>query len=422
MSKTMTITLMYFGSLLLTTTFAGNAKNEHRFMLSNKDIPAKYHALEPDQSFSSKTGFGWLADTKNQFGIAVPEGNYIVKLVFDSPEAANAMTVKAESRRLMLRSTAESHSKVRTFAVNIRRPQIASGGEVTLNDWETTPSLIAHWDELLTLEFLPDTSGLNAIEIVPANNVTTVYIAGDSTVADQRSEPYVGWGQVLPSLFSQRISVANHAESGRALFSFLEEQRFEKILSTIQPGDYLLIQFGHNDQKDKRPGSGPYTTYTREFIEYVNATREKSAIPVLITPMERRRWKNGKPGETLTEYADAVRQVGKELNVPVIDLHAMSLDFYQAMGEETSAKAFVHYPAHTFPDQPKRLKDNTHHNIYGAFQLARCVAEGIRTQIPELAQHLRSEYTSYSPSHPDDPVLLSIPSSIASSAAKPEGN
>ncbi|TPV58540.1 rhamnogalacturonan acetylesterase [Aestuariibacter sp. GS-14] len=422
MNKTISITLMYFGSLLLTSTFAGKTQNAHRFTLSTPDIPANYQALDPLQSFSAASGYGWMNNSENHFGVAVPEGNYSVKLIYDSPDAANAMTVKAESRRVMLTTTGYNSSKIRSFTVNVRQPHIASGGKVTLNNWETTPTLIAHWDELLTLEFLPDTSGLTAIEIEPASKVTTLYIAGDSTVADQRSEPYAGWGQMLPSLFNQNISIANHAESGRALFSFLDEHRFDKILSTIQPGDYLFIQFGHNDQKDKRNEAGPYTTYTSELIEYVNATRDKSAIPVLITPMERRRWKNGEPGETLSEYADAVRRVGKALNVSVIDLHAMSLAFYNAMGEVASTKAFVHYPSNTYPDQPKQLKDNTHHNAYGALQLAKCIAEGIRVQIPGLAQHLRPEYGNYSPSHPDDPATTTIPASFVLSTATPEGN
>jgi lysophospholipase L1-like esterase len=156
--------------------------------------------------------------------------------------------------------------------------------------------------------------------------------------------------------------IANHAESGRALYSFRGERRLEKILSTIQADDYLFIQFGHNDQKDKRDGAGAFTSYKEDLESYLATAREKKATPVLITPMERRRWKDGKPQQTLTDFAAAVRQVGEEPKIPVIDLHAMSLEFYQALGEEGSRKAFVHYPPNTFPGQNAPLKDDTHHN------------------------------------------------------------
>jgi hypothetical protein len=137
--------------------------------------------------------------------------------------------------------------------------------------------------------------------------------------------------------------------------------------------------------------------------------------------MERRRWKDGKPQQTLTDFAAAVRQVGEEQKVPVIDLHAMSLELHQALGEEGSKKAFVHYPPNSFPGQNSPLKDDTHHNNYGAHQLARYIVQGIRLQVPDLAKKLRDPDTTFTPGKPDPAKKIAIPTSPGL-GEKPEGN
>lgn len=361
--------------------------------------------------------------------VDVPEGNYNVTILFGSPESAAQTTVKAEARRLMLHSVStEAGEQARaTFTVNCRSPKIGSSqieneDSVSLNSRETGPPMIAHWDEHLTIEFLGNPAAVAALHIEPAPEATTVFIAGDSTVTDQRNEPWAGWGQMLPVFFKPGVAIANHAESGRALFSFESENRLEKILSTMKRGDYLLIQFGHNDQKDQSEGAGPFTTYTEDLREYIEVVRGKGGIPVLVTPMERRRWSDGEPGETLIDFAAAVRQVGKEQDVPVIDLHSMSLELYAALGQSGSKKAFVHYPANTFPGQEQALKDDTHHNPYGAYQLARAVVEGIREEVPGLADHLRDEVLPFDPAEPDSPAAVTIPASPVFKLEEPEGN
>jgi lysophospholipase L1-like esterase len=372
--------------------------------------------------FSADKSVKWQEVRTNRIAAQLPEGNYTVRITFKNAQAAANAAVKAEARRLMLLKQESADGKVRTFTVNVRRPEIAGGGSVKLNSRETEPSMVAHWDDLLSLEFFPDIDSVKSIDVKPAPDAVTVYIAGDSTVTDQRGEPWTGWGQCLPNFFDPGVAVANHAESGRALFSFLWEKRLDKILSTIKPGDYLFIQFGHNDQKDKREGAGPFTTYKAELDDYISKVRKKGAGPVLVTPMERRRWSGGKPQETLADYAAAMRQVAEEQKVPLIDLHAMSLKFYAALGEEDSKRAFVHYPANTFPGQDKALADDTHHNPYGGYELARCVVEGIKAQIPELAKHLRRDAGTFGPSHPDNPDSLNLPAGLSAEAEKPEGS
>ena len=362
---------------------------------------------------------GWLDPAARVFAADLPEGNYHVTLTFLSSEAASKIWVKSEARRLMITPQIPAEGSFRQFTVNTRTPKISEKKEVRLRRDSDRHS--PDWDSRLSLEFFPDTTTLRSIKITPAPKATTVYIAGDSTVTNQAKAPYSGWGQMLPAFFNSGVAISNHAESGRALFSFRGERRLEKILSAIQPGDYLFIQFGHNDQKDKSDGAGPFTTYKKDLESYLQLVREKNAHPVLITPMERRRWKEGKPQETLTDYAAAVRQVGEEQKVPVLDLHAMSLKFYQALGPDDSKKALVHFPADTFPGQSKALKDDTHHSNYGAHQLARCVVEEIRKKIPDLAQDLAPSLKPYDPAKPDPFSEVAIPGSPGV-GEKPEGN
>jgi hypothetical protein len=139
--------------------------------------------------------------------------------------------------------------------------------------------------------------------------------------------------------------------------------------------------------------------------------------------MHRRSFDNdGKIINTLLEYPDAVRQLAKEENVSLIDLNAMSKILYETWGVEQSVKAFVHYPANTFPNQTKPLQDNTHFNSYGGYELAKCVIEGIKSSVPELSKHLRSDYKGFDPSRPDPFETFSLPSSPFIEIEKPDGN
>ncbi len=352
------------------------------------------------------------------------EGNYDVKVTFGHPDYPTETTLKAEDRRVMLAQvkTAPGEVLTRDFTLNIRTPAIPGGEPVKINRRESGPPVIARWDGKMTLECLGSPPGWRTLEISRNDAAVTVFLAGDSTVTEQADEPYAGWGQMLPLFFKPGVAIANHAESGLALNSFRGQRRLEKILQTLKPGDYVLIQFGHNDQKEKTPGSGPYTSYRERLKSYIHEITAKKGHSVLVTPMERRRFKDEAPYATLHEFADAVRQVAGEEKVPWIDLHAMSLQLYAALGREESRKAFVHYPAGTFPGQEKKLEDDTHHNAYGGMQLAKCIVEGIRRNLPELAARLRPETPGYDPLHPDSPDAFRLPASPLRETAKPAGN
>src|SRR5207248_3988607 len=176
-----------------------------------------------------------------------------------------------------------------------------------------------------------------------ADQVPTLYIAGDSTSTDQPLEPFNSWGQMLTRFFKPEIAIANHGESGESLRSFIGERRLEKLMSAIKPGDWLFIQMGHNDQKERGEGVGAFTTYKADLKRFVKEARDHGATPVLITPMHRL---NFAPGtgtivNTLGDYPEAVRQAAQEENVALIDLNAMSKLFYEALGPRDAHLAFA---------------------------------------------------------------------------------
>jgi lysophospholipase L1-like esterase len=344
------------------------------------------------------------------FSVALPEGNYNVTVTFGDSKGATETTVKAELRRLMLEKVETSSGKfeTRTFTVNVRIPRISREGEVKLKDREKNIEAWA-WDEKLTLEFNGESPNVSAIEITPAE-VSTIFLLGDSTVCDQPLEPYSSWGQMLTRFFGPGVAVASHAESGESLRSSLGARRLDKVLSLIKPGDYLFIQYGHNDQKEKGEGVGAFTTYKADLNMFVAEARKRGATPVLLTSVNRRNFnEQGKVYSTLGDYPEAVRQVAVEENVALIDLNAMSKAFYEALGPQKSTLAF-------------KEGDGTHHNNYGAYELARCVVEGIKANNLGIAKFLAKDVTAFDPSRPDPPENFKIPASPLRSEVKPPGN
>lgn len=369
--------------------------------------------------------------------------------VMDVPGDKIDFCVKAEGRRLVfyvpgfdlsrVNEAAESTDGIRTdvgssglhqfditFSVNARTPRIHPGERVSLKQGEENHP---RWDNVLSIDDLSFTSADGkplvplsySIDIAPDASMPVVYLAGDSTVTDQADEPWATWGMMLQAFFDRGTAVANHAESGLSLASFAAQKRLDKILSTMKEGDYVMIQFGHNDQKETGPEAGADRGYSRRLATMIDAVKAKGAHPVVVTPVERRRFRDGKPYGTLQDYAAAAKKIAAEKGVPVIDLNAMSLKFYEALGEEGSKNAFVHYPANTFPGQPQALKDDTHHNPYGGFELAKCVVQGIRDNVPELAKRLRPGIPDFDPAKPDDFASFKLPASGKNSVRKPDG-
>ena len=191
----------------------------------------------------------------------------------------------------------------------------------------------------------------------------------------------------------------------------------------MKPGDYLFIEFTHNDQKPGGNHLDAFTTYKDELKSFVSEAQKKGGKPVLVTSMHRRRFDDkGQIINTLEDYPEAMRQTAKEENVPLIDLNAMSKQFYEALGPENSKKAFVHYPANTYPGQDKALADDTHFNPYGAYELAKCVVQGIRDNKTELSKVLIDKLPVFDPAKPDKWSDFRWYESPSASLLKPEGN
>ncbi len=361
-----------------------------------------------------RDGYGYESDGGRRFSVALPEGNWRVTVTLGDRRAATT-TVKAEARRLMLDrvATRAGQRVTRSFVVNTRTallappPANAPGGTgVRLKPREATSPT---WDDRLTLELLGD-AAVAAVRIEPAD-VPTVYLAGDSTVTDQPSEPAASWGQMLPAFLDDGIAVANHAESGETLKSFVTELRLDKALSAMRPGDWLFIQFGHNDQKAQWPQTyvEAGTTYRAWLKAYIAEARRRGARPVLVTSPERRNFDAaGRIKPTLGDYPDAVRAVAAEEQVPLIDLNRASVALYEALGPVVSPQAFN-----------EGGNDRTHHNNYGAWALARAVADGMRP-LPDLGAHVTA--ARFDPAHPPLPDAVPIVPSAARSTVRPDGN
>ena len=371
-------------------------------------------SVSPTNLYSDSAGYGFepganiisgndcvTSSNPFYFSVKLPEANYRVTATLGDKTAASTTTVKAELRRLMLYhvQTAPGKSVKRTFIVNLRQPEIPDGSRVHLKPREKTDECW-DWDDKLTLEFDDAHPCLRALTIEKAD-VPTVFILGDSTVCDQPFEPWNSWGQMLPVFFKPKIAIANHSESGETIADSLAGNRFKKVFSQMKPGDYLFIQFGHNDMKSKKPNA--LDQYKADFKKVIAETRAKVATPVLVTSMER---KAGVESPTLEGYPEAVREVGKEEKCALIDLNAMSLVFYKALGTNLG-EAFV---------------DGTHHDNYGSYEFAQCVVDGIQQNHLRLAKYIVADFKPFNPAHPDPVATFYMPASPKQSKDKPLGN
>jgi lysophospholipase L1-like esterase len=213
---------------------------------------------------------------------------------------------------------------------------------------------------------------------------TTVYLIGDSTMANKvkpNDNPEHGWGQVLPSFFSDNIVVVNKAVNGRSTRSFINEKRWDSIYKVIKPGDYVFIQFGHNDEKiaDSTRYTNPHTAYRYNLIRFVNEARAKGAIPILFSSIVRRNFnEQGVLIPTHGDYPMETRLVAQEYKVPFIDLEYYSELLETSYGPEKSKKLHLHFKAGEVPYYPKDKDDDTHLSLKGANEIAGIAVDQIR--------------------------------------------
>jgi lysophospholipase L1-like esterase len=441
------VLIIFWGLLVFGTVMA--QRSSYKFDFGSGKLAPGYIQVTPGTKFSYESGYGFDQGsvvesvdrggdalsgdfiTSNKpfyFSVKLPDGNYDVKLLLGDTKGVSATTVRTECRRLMLENirTAKGKITTQTFTVHVKDSLIRNEagervGRVRLKSREIN---YLHWDNLLTIEFNDSMPKVCGVEIIPNKKATTIFLAGNSTVVDQDREPWAAWGQMFPRfLIPSSVVVANYAESGETLKAFKGEKRLDKIWSMAKPGDYLFIEFAHNDQKSGSSHLDPFTTYKQTLKEWVAEARTRKMVPVLVTSMHRRSFDSaGHIINTLLDYPEAMRQAGKEENVDVIDLNAMSKTLYEAWGPDKSIKAFVHYPANSFPNQPEALKDNTHFSPYGAYELAACIVSSIKMQNLPLAKFIRKEIKDFDPAKPLAFGDFYWPQSAFVTASKPDGN
>lgn len=410
-------------------------RTSYKFDFGAGKAAGGYTRITPEDVYASSPGYGFdlgsapvAVDRKGKdllkgdyitaekpfyFSVKVPEGNYKVTVTLGDLKAASSTTIKAESRRLMLENveTAPGKFVTKTFIVNIKDRHIKGNGVVSLKPRELTK---LDWDDKLTLEFDLKTA-VNAVEISKVEDQVTVFLAGNSTVVNQDEEPWASWGQMIPRFFKPGVAISNHAESGLSLGSFIGSKRLEKILSIMKPGDYVFVEFGHNDEKEKGPDDGPYKSYSERLHVFAKEVKARGGNLVIVTPTARRSFnESGVMINSHGEYPDAAKKVALEEHVPLIDLTALSTMLYETLGPEGSKKAFVIYPE-------QNLNDNTHFNPYGAYEIAKIIAQGIRDNKLGLARYLL-DMPAFHPAHPDSFETFSWPLSPKASLVKPDGN
>jgi lysophospholipase L1-like esterase len=225
----------------------------------------------------------------------------------------------------------------------------------------------------------------------------TVHLAGDSTMADKPDpdrNPERGWGQVLGRYFNEQVTVRNHAVNGRSTKSFIDEGKWMRLVESLGPGDYVFIQFGHNDSKAYDPSryANAYSAYRRNLEQMVLETRERGAYPVLLSPIVRRSFNaDGTLEDTHGPYPFVARSVALEHRVPFIDLQQQTEDLVSGLGPEASASLYLILPPGTCEMYPEGITDNTHLNEQGAMEVARMAAVTLRDQGLPLADYLRPD-------------------------------
>ena len=267
-------------------------------------------------------------------------------------------------------------------------------------------------------KYLPVLFCLLAVLLLSSGTkTTTIFVIGDSTAAEKdnyKKSPERGWGMVLQGCFDEKVLVDNHAVNGRSSKSFLDQGRWNKVLERIKPGDYVVIQFGHNDEKPKPDRhTDPGTTFDEHLRRYIRETQAKGATPILMTPVVRRCWwtedvKNDDDeklrntvygadefvnSDTLVDthgaYTKVQESIAKEMNIPFVDANKITHDIETKMGIEGSRKLHMWFRPGEEAREPNGKKDNTHYNEYGAHVVANALADAMGQKVKALRKHVQ---------------------------------
>lgn len=398
-----TATMVTVAALLAAFSMADAAEN-YKFDFGEGPVAAGYTQVKANTKYSDSQGYGFESGTVSSvdrlwdddlttdfltakgdmvFSVALPQGNYEVTFILGDGENESETTVWAENRKLMLDRVTLAGGVFSRQTVSLRRMETRSmDGSVTMSikdrekDYRT-------WDKKLTFVISGKAPAVAGIEIKRNDNVTTLWLCGNSTVVDQIMAPWAGWGQMAPGFFKSSLAIANYAESGLTASGFYSMKRLAKILAEVKKGDFVTVQFAHNDQKNQND----VNNYEATLTKYANEIKAKGAIPLFVTSTARQNETD--PKTAVGGLPERMRALGKKLGVTVLDLNQHSITLGKALGGNKE-KMYMY-----------TASDKTHFCEYGAYELARANIEEIKAKVPELAKHLRDDHEAFDSSKPD---------------------
>lgn len=387
------------------------AADSFKFDFGDGPVKDGYTQVKSDSKFSDKIGYGFesgnvssvdrlwddelqtdflTTDGSMVFSVVLPQGNYEVKFIFGDGENESETTVWAENRKLIFDRVTTAGAVFSTQSVSLRRMETKSiDGKVTMSIKDREKGYYT-WDNKLTFVITGRAPAVAGLEITPKSDVTTLWLCGNSTVVDQMTAPWSGWGQMASGFFKSSVAVANYAESGLTASGFYSMKRLAKILAEAKKGDYVTVQFAHNDQKN----ANDVANYEATLTKYVNDIKAKGAIPLFVTSTARQGELD--PKTSVGGLPEKMRALGKKLGVTVLDLNQHTVNLQKALG--SSKDKLYMYTA----------KDKTHFCEYGAYELARAMMEEIKAKVPELAKHLRDDHEAFDSKKPDPLDVLSL--------------
>lgn len=398
-----TATMVTVAALLAAFSMAEAAEN-YKFDFGEGPVASGYTQVKANTKYSDSQGFGFESGTVSSvdrlwdddlttdfltakgdmvFSVALPQGNYEVTFILGDGENESETTVWAENRKLMLDRITLAGGVFSRQTVSLRRMETRSmDGSVTMSikdrekDYRT-------WDKKLTFVISGKAPAVAGIEIKRNDNVTTLWLCGNSTVVDQIMAPWAGWGQMAPGFFKSSLAIANYAESGLTASGFYSMKRLAKILAEVKKGDFVTVQFAHNDQKNQND----VNNYEATLTKYANEIKAKGATPLFVTSTARQNETD--PKTAVGGLPERMRAIGKKLGVTVLDLNQHSITLGKALGGNKE-KMYMY-----------TASDKTHFCEYGAYELARANIEEIKAKVPELAKHLRDDHEAFDSSKPD---------------------
>ncbi len=396
-------TIVTAAALLAAFSLAEAAEN-YKFDFGEGPVAAGYTQVKANTKYSDSQGYGFESGTVSSvdrlwdddlttdfltakgdmvFSVALPQGNYEVTFILGDGENESETTVWAENRKLMLDRVTLAGGVFSRQTVSLRRMETRSmDGSVTMSikdrekDYRT-------WDKKLTFVISGKAPAVAGIEIKRNDNVTTLWLCGNSTVVDQIMAPWAGWGQMAPGFFKSSLAIANYAESGLTASGFYSMKRLAKILTEVKKGDFVTVQFAHNDQKNQND----VNNYEATLTKYANEIKAKGATPLFVTSTARQNETD--PKTAVGGLPERMRALGKKLGVTVLDLNQHSITLGKALGGNKE-KMYMY-----------TASDKTHFCEYGAYELARANIEEIKAKVPELAKHLRDDHEAFDSSKPD---------------------